>query len=104
MHEKTRAGQPAEGFVYVMEAGGYYKIGWTHSSPRKRRSAVQMSCPLKVTLVGVVEGTRADEHAWHEKFHDKQVQGEWFQLTEEDIAHILHDPVGIDAFDDDHIA
>lgn len=96
VYDRTRAGQPSEGFIYVMECAGYYKIGWTTYSPKKRLIGVQVGSPLPVSLVGVIEGSQFIEAEWHEAFKDKRVRGEWFALTEEDIARILHDTVGID--------
>jgi hypothetical protein len=90
------SGQPAQGFIYVMECAGFYKIGWTAASPRKRRIAVQVSSPLPVTLVGAVEGSQMMEAEWHEAFRSKRVSGEWFALTEADIAAILHEESGTD--------
>ena len=90
------ASSPAEGFVYVMECAGFYKIGWTGASSRIRRMCLQVGNPLPVTLVGVIEGSQLVESDWHDAFRDKQVRGEWFALTAEDVARILHDSAGID--------
>lgn len=88
--------EPAEGFVYVMECAGFHKIGWAKTSPKRRRSALQVSNPLPVTLVGVIEGSKLVEAEWHLAFREKRVSGEWFALTEEDVARVLHDNTGID--------
>lgn len=90
------SGQPAEGFIYVMECAGYYKVGWTATSPRRRLLGVQVGSPLPVTLVGVIEGSQTMEAEWHQAFRDKRVRGEWFALDENDVAHILHESIGID--------
>jgi hypothetical protein len=89
------AGQPALGFVYVMECAGFYKIGWS-KQPGGRHSSIQVGNPLPVTLIGVVEGTPADEDTWHEVFKGKRARGEWFSLTDEDVNRILHEDTGID--------
>lgn len=89
-------GHPAEGFVYVMECAGYYKIGWSASSPRKRLLGVQVGSPLPVSLVGVTEGTQITEAHWHEVFEAKRVRGEWFELAAGDIATILNEDIGVD--------
>ena len=96
VYGRTSAGEPSEGFIYVMECAGYYKIGWTASSPRKRLLGVQVGSPLQVELVGVVEGSQANEAEWHQVFRDKRVRGEWFALTDEDVSCILHESLGID--------
>jgi hypothetical protein len=96
VYVRTYAGQPAEGFIYVMECAGYYKIGWSANSPHRRQRSLQIGNPLPVTLVGAIEGSQMNEADWHEAFRDKRVRGEWFALTEEDVAHVLHESIGID--------
>jgi len=93
-HMQAISGQPPAGFVYVMEAGGFYKIGWS-ASPEKRLSGIQTGCPLKVTLVGVIEGTRDDEASWHACFREKRQFGEWFALSEADVSTVLQESWGI---------
>jgi hypothetical protein len=83
------------GYVYVMESGGYYKIGWS-SRPKIRHANIQTSNPTPVRLVGVIAGSLLNEAEWHECFKHKNVRGEWFALTEEDVAHVLHESYGID--------
>jgi Meiotically up-regulated gene 113 len=95
----------AEGYIYVMESAGYYKIGWAKTNPRLRRMAVQCGNPLPVELVGVIEGTRMQESEWHDFFkaNGKHVRGEWFDLTELEVAGVLHENIGVDnlpAYDD----
>lgn len=104
MFSLTHVPQSAEGWVYVMECAGYYKIGWSRS-PNQRLAGVQTSCPLPVTLVGVFEGSMATEAEWHLAFRDKRVNGEWFALTDEDVSRVLHEYDGIDRIPgDDEIA
>jgi len=88
-----------------MECAGYHKIGWAATKPKKRQQALQVANPLPVTLIGVIEGSRRVEADWHAAFRDKKVSGEWFALTDEDVARVLHDNIGIDRLpDDDWIA
>lgn len=101
----SQAFNPAEGYVYIMECGGYYKIGWAQSNPRKRRSLLQIGSPFPLTLVGVIEGSRMVESDWHDTFAGKRVRGEWFALTTDDVACILNDCIGLDVLPgDDDIA
>jgi hypothetical protein len=88
----------AEGFIYVMESAGFYKIGWAKTNPRYRRQIHQCGNPNLVTLLGVIEGTRMNESDWHDFFkaRGKHVRGEWFDLTEEEIAAVLHESRGVD--------
>lgn len=95
MYDSTHPVQPTDGFVYVMECGGLYKIGWS-VNPRKRVLTLQIGSPLPIKLVGVIEGSLTNEAEWHHAYRDKRVHGEWFALTEEDVSHILCDSFGID--------
>ena len=91
-------------FVYVMECGGYYKIGLS-ATPRVRCSSIQVGNPFPVTLIGVAEGSDYVEAEWHAVFRAKRVRGEWYALTDEDVSRILHESYGIDRIpEDDEIA
>lgn len=96
VYERSDVPQPAEGFVYVMESAGIYKIGWAKRSPEKRRRDLQIGSAIPVNLVGAIEGSLAIEHEWHQAFKDKRLHGEWFALTEEDVARVLHYETGVD--------
>jgi hypothetical protein len=50
------------------------------SSPERRRQTLQISNPLPVTLVGVIEASQMVEAEWHLAFRNKRVRGEWFEL------------------------
>lgn len=78
-----------------MECEGVYKIGWSRS-PRQRLGGVRVNNPFPVTLVGVIEGTRADEASWHYLFREKKVTGEWYRLELADVEAVLHESFGID--------
>lgn len=89
------------GFVYVIrpKSGGLSKIGWSQT-PKARLQALAIGSPVPLELVGVIEGPQSDEMQWHLTFRDKHSHGEWFDLTDEDIASILHDSFGIDRLPD----
>jgi transposase len=77
------------GYVYVMQAGPYFKIGWTASSPMARRNQIQTSNPERVNLLGAVAGTGWDEKQLHRVYAAKRCHGEWFTLSGEDVSAIL---------------
>lgn len=76
------------GFVYVMEAAGLYKVGFS-AAPRRRLPAVQVGCPVPITLIGTVEGTALHERAWHMAFAGRRSCGEWFKLATHEVQRIL---------------
>lgn len=89
---KIRPGQPFAGlgFVYVIEGGGLFKIGYS-AQPRQRLQSLQCSSPVPLTLLGVVEGTREDEAQWHHRFRNQRSHGEWFELGSGDIDLVLRE-------------
>jgi hypothetical protein len=90
-----RSGHSDYGFVYVIEGAGLYKIGFS-ATPRRRLAGLQSSSPVELRLVGVIEGTRSDEAQWHYLLRERRRHGEWFDLTEEEVNHVLGESYGLD--------
>jgi hypothetical protein len=89
---KSRVENPSrklseDGFVYLLKAGRYYKIGRSVSvGQRERQLAIQL--PEKA---GVVHSIRTDdpvgiENYWHKRFEMKRKNGEWFELSGADVG------------------
>lgn len=90
-----------DGHIYVLRAGEFYKIGRTRQlDSRIKALSIQLPFPVEV-----VHTFPSDDHVeveqWiHDLFADKRANGEWFRLSEEDVARIrkweridLHDLV-----------
>lgn len=77
---------PQPGYVYVMEAGGRYKIG-ASSKPEQRLATVRGVCPVPVTLVHTIKADNmfAAEAQLHSIFAENRLHGEWFELDEKDL-------------------
>jgi hypothetical protein len=90
-----------EGFVYVARAGDYYKIGYS-KHPETRVLQMMTGNPV-IELVGVIDGSMEIEAEWHYVFRDKCVRGEWFRLTEEDVARVLHEEYSAEDLYPDHV-
>jgi hypothetical protein len=75
------------GTVYLMKFGKHYKIGSTHSVGR-REYEVALQLPEKVRLIHAIEtdDPLGIEKYWHKRFESKRANGEWFNLTGEDIT------------------
>ncbi len=56
------------------------KVGYS-TEPLRRLQALQTSCPEKLALLLVVEGSRVEESALHRQLADKRISGEWFNLS-----------------------
>ena len=79
--------EKTSGWVYILQAGEYYKIG--HSkTPAKRFEQLSTLPPWPTEIVHMVESENRHqlETELHERFAIKRANGEWFELAEEDVA------------------
>jgi hypothetical protein len=74
--------------VYVMldDNTGYYKIGRS-IKPRVREKTLQSEKPT-IKMLFHHEATHKDEKDLHEKFSEKRIRGEWFDLSGSDLVFI----------------
>jgi hypothetical protein len=78
-------GQPAykartKRFVYFVACDGFVKIG-VANNVEKRIRELQVGCPHTLDLIGLAEGGRELEAAYHKRFRKLRVAGEWFRLA-----------------------
>lgn len=80
--------QPQDGgFVYLIRAGRFYKIGRTNELGRRERElAIQL--PERATVVHSIktDDPAGIEEYWHKRFRLRRQNGEWFNLTTADVA------------------
>lgn len=74
--------------VYVVSDGKNYKIGYTDEAVKKRIDSLQTGNANKLTLIHHIEGGRSLEKLFHKAFESKRLNGEWFNLSDEDIQII----------------
>lgn len=79
----------AHAYVYLLESGGYYKIGYSYK-PWTRVKRLATGSPVPIRLVHQIrtEFFRQVERKLHERFASRRLRGEWFDLNDDDIAHI----------------
>jgi hypothetical protein len=74
-------------YVYLMKAGRFYKIGRTNALGRRERELViQLPEAAKVIHSIKTDDPGGIEEYWHRRFQDRRKNGEWFELTSQDIA------------------
>lgn len=81
---------PCAGYVYLVRSvSGHYKIGRARNV-RDRMKTFDIKLPFEVALDHVIRCAdyKTAELALHQRYADRRVDGEWFALTEGDIAAI----------------
>lgn len=79
--------EPLE-YTYLFEAGGVYKIGVTQDIPQ-RIKALQTGNPYPIVLVCfMITVVGAVEKELHKHFDPGRMRGEWFALSDEEVARI----------------
>jgi len=81
------------GYIYLAKMNApqpIYKIG--HSiDPDRRKSEFAIRPPYPITLVHThkTENMLDDEKYWHTLFEDKNTNGEWYELDDDDIERFV---------------
>lgn len=78
--------------VYVVECEWLYKI-WITENIKSRTSQIQTGNSKKINIIFVSEKkyTKKEEEWLHEKFKEKRVHWEWFNLGADDVYFINND-------------
>lgn len=86
----TKVIMPDPGYVYLIQSPtGVYKIGRA-KNPDNRMETFSVKLPFEVAYIHLIpcENYRHSERQLHIRYADKRINGEWFDLTPEDVAWI----------------
>lgn len=74
------------GFGNLMKSGHHYKIGRTNS-PGRREWELGIKMPIPPRTIHYIEtdDPAGVEAYWHKRFAEKRGEGEWFDLSPENI-------------------
>jgi hypothetical protein len=85
--DSRKTSKVSSGFVYLMKSGKHYKIGRTISVGRREREfAIKIPVPPKTIHSIETDDPVGVEAYWHDRFKDKRGEGEWFDLSSDDIS------------------
>ena len=83
-HEESTAG--SDGFVYLIKSGRHFKIGKANSvEGRHRQLKIQLPQTAEVVHRIKTDDPYGIEAYWHRRFADKRLNGEWFELSADDV-------------------
>lgn len=75
------------GYVYLLKHGRHHKIGRSNSTGR-RVYEIRLQMPERVDIVHEIstDDPEGIEAYWHRRFAAKRANGEWFNLSPDDVA------------------
>jgi len=77
------------GYIYLIESGGYHKIG-VSKNPLKRISQLMTIPPFNAEIIDQVysDDIYKLEERMHNYFCEQRTNGEWFDLSDNDVLEI----------------
>lgn len=86
---QTSVASKIAGYVYILNAGPYYKIGASQDVTRRIKQLSTVP-PFDLELIHTIQtdDMYGLEETLHEQFAGKRKNGEWFELTDQDVEII----------------
>lgn len=89
--KSTVAKKPIKGYIYLIESGGYYKIGrCAHPKSRHRKYITENPNEINLILCESNFDYINSEKILLDQYKHKIHRGEWFKLNEKDIINITN--------------
>lgn len=80
---------PKAGVVYLLKSAYGYKVGRTRNVPARMRAfGVHLPITYTIPLCAWFEDCHVAERRYHDMFVNKRINGEWFDLTDQDVEKI----------------
>jgi hypothetical protein len=78
-----------EGWVYILKGNQYYKIGKTINLDNRIKQ-ISPNLPFETELICAIrsENITRTESTLHQMFKDFRVNGEWFELNDQDVGYL----------------
>ncbi|SFR74914.1 Meiotically up-regulated gene 113 [Mitsuaria sp. PDC51] len=84
---------PKAGVVYVLKSAYGYKVGRTNNVPSRMRAfGVQLPFAYSIPFCIWFKDCHAAERSFHRQFSDRHINGEWFDLGEDDLSNMRSGP------------
>lgn len=84
-----------DGYLYVLRAGAYYKIGRSKNpNERIKQLRIQLPFPVEVVYLFACEDAAAAEAHYHRLFDDRRANGEWFLIGDQLASFSIMDGRG----------
>lgn len=82
----TEPSNHQDGYVYLIQSGRHYKIGYTNDICRRGKE-ISVELPERANTIHVIttDDPSGIEAYWHHRFKSRRGNGEWFSLTQADI-------------------
>lgn len=96
--ERPSFASDGPGYVYVVKSPYGYKIGKTvNLKDRLRLFAVKLPFAIEITHYAHFDRYSEAERTFHLKFSGQRLEGEWFDLYEEDLEYIKSQGTPVDS-------
>lgn len=90
MNDHTpRKKEPTKAYIYIMECGGKYKIGVSKDVEKRKKQLDNRPFPVNIIFISpLIEDAYVFEKALHDIYTDRKIDGEWFDLTDDEVKTI----------------